>query len=289
VEVDFKILVLEDSFVPPLLLEVAKLPNVEVVFRKNYSSDLCGYYHYLSRQDLGPYDFFFLLNFGARGPYVRPGRNPLFYIHRYLNLFKSNVAVAGASISCEEDVHVQTWFIVLNKMSLNVALGLWKACPTVWREVVIQGEIGLSATIRKMGYRIASPVEEFNPYYNGKCAFKRNPGLKEQKLFEQIFVKYGGQMAREYLLDYKTLVEVVKHGGMLGMESERSENEQVQYLKDHIINRSCKDARIMYLKQYPGIRKAGVDPWEHYLNFGKKEARKWPGRRCDDDQDGQEL
>ena len=279
-EVDFKFLILEDSYVPPLLVEVAKLPNVEVVFRKNYSSDLCGYHHYLSGLDLAQYQYFFLMNCGARGPYTRPDRGPLSYVDRYISLFQHNVGLAGASISCEQDVHVQTWFVVLNKVSLNVALSLWKECPSNWLKVVTTGEVGLSVRIRKMGYRMASLVPEFNPYFNGRCSFKKNPAYKEQKLFQQMFVKHGGEMARDHLLSYKTMIQVAKHEGTLGKESGRSDEEEVRHLIEHVINRPCADARLLYLKRNPGVRIARVDPWEHFLNFGKKEGRRWPGKKC---------
>lgn len=28
------------------------------------------------------------------------------------------------------------------------------------------------------------------------------------------------------------------------------------------------------------MKKAGADPWQHYVDHGRKEARKWPGDIC---------
>lgn len=39
---------------------------------------------------------------------------------------------------------------------------------------------------------------------------------------------------------------------------------------------NCQYAREQYLIQNPDVKKAGVDPWTHYNEFGKKEGRKWP-------------
>lgn len=39
---------------------------------------------------------------------------------------------------------------------------------------------------------------------------------------------------------------------------------------------NCFSSRKKYLEQNSDVAKAGVDPWNHYLTFGKKEGRKWP-------------
>ena len=39
---------------------------------------------------------------------------------------------------------------------------------------------------------------------------------------------------------------------------------------------NCEFARSEYLVKNPDVKKAGLDPWSHYQNYGKKEGRKWP-------------
>ena len=42
----------------------------------------------------------------------------------------------------------------------------------------------------------------------------------------------------------------------------------------------CKSSRIKYLEQNIDVKKAGLDPWKHFQNKGKKEGRIWPP--CDE-------
>ncbi len=52
--------------------------------------------------------------------------------------------------------------------------------------------------------------------------------------------------------------------------------------------RTCVDARAKYLEKYSDVKRAGVDPWSHYVaNIidqvgAKKETREWPGPKCRD-------
>jgi antitoxin component YwqK of YwqJK toxin-antitoxin module len=39
---------------------------------------------------------------------------------------------------------------------------------------------------------------------------------------------------------------------------------------------NCELARKKYLEQNPDVAKAGMDAWNHYTTFGKREGRKWP-------------
>lgn len=38
---------------------------------------------------------------------------------------------------------------------------------------------------------------------------------------------------------------------------------------------NCNSSRAKYLETYPDVKKVGVDPWNHYLTFGKNEKRVW--------------
>jgi hypothetical protein len=43
-------------------------------------------------------------------------------------------------------------------------------------------------------------------------------------------------------------------------------------------NLTYEQARQQYLKEYPDIKNAGVDPWDHYVINGKREGRQWRGK-----------
>jgi hypothetical protein len=42
-------------------------------------------------------------------------------------------------------------------------------------------------------------------------------------------------------------------------------------------NLTYEQARQQYLKEYPDVRNAGVDPWDHFVHDGKREGRQWRG------------
>ncbi len=61
-----------------------------------------------------------------------------------------------------------------------------------------------------------------------------------------------------------------KSGELLAnYERSKSSNMQTQPI-------NCEKARREYLANNLDVKKAGLDPWSHYQNYGKKEGRKWP-------------
>jgi hypothetical protein len=46
------------------------------------------------------------------------------------------------------------------------------------------------------------------------------------------------------------------------------------------LNSSCKKAKELYLTANPDVKTSGMDPWYHYITYGKKEGRKWVGNNC---------
>jgi hypothetical protein len=44
--------------------------------------------------------------------------------------------------------------------------------------------------------------------------------------------------------------------------------------------RDCNGARQVYLQRNQDVAKANMDPWWHYVNYGRNEGRKWPGKEC---------
>ncbi len=43
-------------------------------------------------------------------------------------------------------------------------------------------------------------------------------------------------------------------------------------------NLTYEQARQQYLKEYPDVKRAGADPWNHYVADGKREGRQWRGK-----------
>lgn len=54
--------------------------------------------------------------------------------------------------------------------------------------------------------------------------------------------------------------------------------------KPHIVppENDCEGAREDYLNRYEFVRIAGVDPWENYINYGKKDGRTWDMSKCEE-------
>ncbi len=285
--IDFVFIIVGNSLVPAQALSVSKFSNVKFVHIKNYGSDLCNVYHVI--QDLhvaDQYQNFFVMNCGARGPYG--GSSKLFYVDQFLKRLNSSVRLVGALINCEEgassdSVHVQSWFMVMDKVSLQVALLLWKNCPwKKWEDAILHGEVGTSAMVLKAGFKIGSTQREFSPFYNGKpCSSLKNPGLSYQNLDEQIFVKFGGEIYRLGLIDLRTQVQVIQREGWIGEEVDGSIDLWVKEKTEKASHRTCKEARFLYLQQYQDIKRAQIDPWTHFKNHGKNEGRIWRGVSCD--------
>lgn len=52
--------------------------------------------------------------------------------------------------------------------------------------------------------------------------------------------------------------------------------DKKQFIWNSSIEENCDGARAQYLSSNPDVKKAGLDPWSHYQNYGKKEGRVWP-------------
>jgi hypothetical protein len=288
-KVDFVFILVANSLVPSRVVAVSGFKNVKFVQSQNYGSDLCNVYHAVTDLHLAEkYEHFFVLNCGARGPYAAGNWEKLFYVDKFVSLFTNSVRLVGASVSCEKSaasssVHVQSWFIVYDKISLSVAMALWKHCPwKKWEDAISEGEVGVSAVLLKTGFKIAGMTREFNPFYSGKtCLNSRNPGTSYQDLNEQIFVKFGGELFRLGMIEPRTRIEVLKREGWIGQQSEGSHEDWLKEQIEKDASISCKEARFLYLVQYPDIKRAHLDPWLHFKYSGQKEGRTWRGVSCD--------
>ncbi len=288
-DIDFKFVIVDKSYVPFPLVEVAKYRNVEIISQSNMGSDLCSAKDALLKLDLHMYSHYIVMNCGARGPYVKTPVERYSYWKKYISLFDNVlVRLVGALISCENNSrvqsrsHVQSWFIMFDRLSIRIALSSWKSCPWLtWRDAIIDGEVAVSRAVMQMGYKIASLQPEFYPYdKGGKCSFSGNPGMLPQDLFGQVFVKHGGELFRDDLLNVQTKIDVAKNGGSIGMENGSSDEELANFIIETELHRSCKDAGLVYLKRYKDVRENAIDPWAHYIAHGQKENRKWEGLSC---------
>jgi len=47
-------------------------------------------------------------------------------------------------------------------------------------------------------------------------------------------------------------------------------------VNNSISQENCPTARLKYLEENPDVKKVNIDPWAHFINYGKKEGRVWP-------------
>lgn len=52
--------------------------------------------------------------------------------------------------------------------------------------------------------------------------------------------------------------------------------DKKQFTWNSSVEENCDEARTQYLLTNQDVKKAGMDPWTHYQNYGKKEGRVWP-------------
>ena len=43
---------------------------------------------------------------------------------------------------------------------------------------------------------------------------------------------------------------------------------------------TCEQAKALYLINNIDVKNARMDPWSHYVRFGRRETRKWKGIEC---------
>ncbi len=161
--------------------------------------------------------------------------------------------------------------------------------------------------INKKKYNEKRQIEivKASPLFDAKWYLEQNPDVKAKKIgAARHYVKYGWKEGRNpskefdtkaYLEQYPELVEknwcplfhyMLEHKELLEKalakikEKEKSAAQTKQNDDYNLIAKSKYFDKRWYLKMYPDVKKAGVNPVEHYLKHGWKEGRN-PGPKFD--------
>ena len=161
--------------------------------------------------------------------------------------------------------------------------------------------------INKKKYNEKRQIEivKASPLFDAKWYLEQNPDVKAKKIgAAKHYVKWGWKEGRNpgkdfdtkaYLEQYPELIEknwcplfhyMLEHKEVLEKalakikEKEKSAAQTKQNDDYKLIAKSKYFNKRWYLKMYPDVKKAGVNPVEHYLKHGWKEGRN-PGPKFD--------
>ena len=84
----------------------------------------------------------------------------------------------------------------------------------------------------------------------------------------------GGQLSQDYGNECYVRLVKTSNASISNISNNSSNNSTTNTKPLDEIN--CELSRKKYLEQNPDVAKAGMDAWNHYTTFGKREGRKWP-------------
>ena len=126
---------------------------------------------------------FILLNSSVRGPFEpKYLKNHYHWTETFKYLITDEVKWAGATISCEGEIHVQTPIIVTDRYGLNIVQEAGSLdCPKNFPGAIRKWEIGSTSAILKAGYNIDSLMTRYDGVdfrlEKPTCNAGRNPAL----------------------------------------------------------------------------------------------------------------
>lgn len=155
---------------------------------------------------------------------------------------------------------------------------------------------------RKYNEKRQIEIVKKSPLFDAKWYLAQNPDIKGKKMgAAKHYVKYGWKEGRNpgpdfdteeylaeypelrvknwcplfhYMLEHKELMPKVDYKeqifNLLDKYTKRYQGKSNDY---KLIAKSKYFNKRWYLKQYPDVKKAGIDPIEHYLKYGWKEGR----------------
>ena len=151
---------------------------------------------------------------------------------------------------------------------------------------------------KKYNERRQIEIVKASPLFDAKWYLEQNPDVKAKKIgAAKHYVKWGWKEGRNpgkdfdtkaYLEQYPELIEknwcplfhyMLEHKEVLEKalakikEKEKSAAQTKQNDDYKLIAKSKYFNKRWYLKMYPDVKKAGVNPVKHYLQFGWKEGR----------------
>ena len=177
------------------------------------TADLCHHCSFLEDVPIEKYDIFIFLNDGVRGPFTRDSPQWLASVVAHLD---ERTPLFGIMMSCEREVHVQSWFFATHSSFIRDALSVMKTSCGVrsWDEAV-SAEIEISQRALRLGFRISSAQPPFlafdsihesklragDPALSSALLGCKNPliNTSHYDIFTLQFVKYGGEILRQHL------------------------------------------------------------------------------------------
>ena len=229
---DLTISVIGDSVWPPFELNAAEralLRQSHITVRRQQNLGVDVYSHHAALADArrmeADYSHFVFLNCGTRGPYMLPQceaaarsaaparlRNVVGWLRPFATRLTPRTPMVGASISCEESLHLQSHFLVASKTALSFVRRIWRPPRTrqisdgangsshaVVEAVTSHVEVGLSGELLAAGFALGSLQEAVPAAGATDCPFSErvNPSTLAQDPFQFVFLKLGGQLHRE--------------------------------------------------------------------------------------------
>eukprot|EP01041_Mallomonas_annulata_P001759 gene1759-3396_t len=237
----------------PRLNEAAKkFPNIHIVTTQRVNADLIVHGH-IMKNYIDSKAHFIMLNCGSRGPYYNKttsitGRDT--WIEDLLFKLDGTTKAIGSTISCEVSVHIQSYFIAVDRDAAKVLIDLWAVkdiSKLTKLEIIRMSEVGASKALLDKGYNINSLESRYNnvdfrqgdyckqefegmelyntgtgPQFKNPtvCRHRGHPGCSGAEPCEVMFVKFGGEALRDGLLSNTTIRNVEREdravGGMCG-------------------------------------------------------------------------
>ena len=153
--------------------------NVKLIERENIGYDFGAYSAAIQAVNVDLYKYFVFFNAGMRGPFVP--RNQLKDIKDWPNIFTSlltdKVKLVGTSISCQEHIHVQSFFFALDLVGLKLLRekGVFRLAESDIHELVRCCELGSTRHMFEAGYTVDS-LNHWSGRYNWTKMWLENRG-----------------------------------------------------------------------------------------------------------------
>ena len=146
----------ESEMLGGLMALAAKRPNVRVLPRPNacYDGGTIGEVLRAHPELLkGAYGYYVLMNSSVRGPFLPryyPRARP--WTAALTGLLTAEVKLAGTTISCQTQVHVQSMVVATDNTGLEILLGAGALdCPADMMDAIRRYELGATAAILDAG------------------------------------------------------------------------------------------------------------------------------------------
>lgn len=165
--------------------EIPKMSNILTIERENKGWDFGAWIDGLTALTQ-KYDYYIFLNDSCRGPFLINGLQGLDWIQIFCGLINDKVKLAGSTINCELNPHVQTYAWVVDQIGLDLLLKNHIFDPIREeniQQLIMNREIGSSKIILQNNFQIGCMmnkykyIEDWNDPNYQKCNNCTNPTI----------------------------------------------------------------------------------------------------------------